>query len=314
MKINDQKLAYGKTQAVPLTKVKAGTARRKDKTQKWALAFVIVNMVLFTLFFAWPAILGIYYSFTDYSGISATFIGIENYVKVFHDPGFYKALGRTILYTAIGVPLLYIVSLGISMLLVSKFTKGKTMAKVIFFFPWLISPIVTGVIFRWMFGESFGFINFALGIIGVKPVSWSSNGDLALTVVLFAMVWAGTAFNMLMLIAGLQNIPKSYYEAAEIDGANAWQKFINITLPCLKPTSFMVILLSVIHLMKEFPMVQALTNGGPGTDNTFLVQYIYKTGFDSRNIGYASAVSMVLFVLLLVFSLIQLQIEKRGRL
>ncbi|XHU82967.1 sugar ABC transporter permease [Peribacillus muralis] len=289
------------------------TARKKDKNQKWALAFVIVNMVLFGLFFAWPGVLGVYYSFTDYSGMSANFIGLENYVNLFQDKSFYKALGRTVLYTVIGVPLLYGFSLLISILLVNKFTKGKTVAKVIFFFPWLISPIVTGVIFRWMFGESFGFINFMIELIGGEPVSWSSDGNLALYVVLFATIWAGTAFNMLIMISALVNIPKSYYEAADIDGANGRQKFLNITLPSLKPTSFMVILLSVIHLMKEFPMVQALTNGGPGTDNTFLVQYIYQTGFDQRNIGYASAVSMVLFVLLLVFSIVNLKVEERSK-
>ncbi len=288
--------------------------RRKDKNQKWALAFVIVNMVLFTVFFAWPGILGVYYSFTDYTGISASFIGLDNYIQLFQDKSFYKSLGRTILYTAVGVPLLYAFSLLISVLLVSKFTKGKSVAKVIFFFPWLISSIVTGVIFRWLFGESFGFVNFLLSLIGMEPVGWSSDGNMAFILVLFATVWMGTAFNMLLMISALVNIPQSYYEAADIDGASDWQKFIHVTLPSLKPTSFMVILLSVIHLMKEFPMVQALNNGGPGTDNTFLVQYIYQTGFDQRNIGYASAVSMVLFVILLLFAIINLKVEERSKL
>ncbi|VXA96990.1 Sugar ABC transporter permease [Bacillus sp. 349Y] len=288
--------------------------RRKDKNQKWALAFVIVNMVLFTIFFAWPGILGVYYSFTDYTGISASFIGLDNYIQLFQDKSFYKSLGRTILYTAVGVPLLYAFSLLISVLLVSKFTKGKSVAKVIFFFPWLISSIVTGVIFRWLFGESFGFVNFVLSLMGMVPVGWSSDGNMAFILVLFATVWMGTAFNMLLMISALVNIPQSYYEAADIDGASGWQKFIHVTLPSLKPTSFMVILLSVIHLMKEFPMVQALNNGGPGTDNTFLVQYIYQTGFDQRNIGYASAVSMVLFVILLLFAIINLKVEERSKL
>jgi alpha-1,4-digalacturonate transport system permease protein len=209
--------------------------------------------------------------------------------------------------------LLYVFSLLVSVLLVNKYTKGKTIGKLIFFFPWLISPLVAGVIFRWMFGESFGFINYTLGLVGVEPVSWSSDGNMALMVVLFATIWGGTAFNMLVMMSALVNIPKSYYEAADIDGANGWQKFLNITLPSLKPTTFMVILLSVIHSMKEFAMVQSLTNGGPGTDNTFLVQYIYQTGFDQRNIGYASAVSMVLFVILLIFALINMKVEERSK-
>ncbi|MCA0991349.1 carbohydrate ABC transporter permease [Pseudalkalibacillus hwajinpoensis] len=287
--------------------------RIKDRKKGWAFLFILANVVLFLLFFAWPGVLGIYYSFTDYTGVEANFIGFQNYIELFQDSSFYKAMSRTFLYTALGVPMIYIASLGISVLLVSNYTKGKAVTKTIFFLPWLISPIVTGVIWRWMFGESFGFINYLISIIGGDPIPWSSNGDLAFMVVLFATTWANTAFNMLIFIAALINIPKSYYEAAELDGANGWHKFWYITLPSIRGTSFMVILLAVFHLMKEFPLVQALTNGGPGTDNTFIVQYIYQTGFDQMRVGYASAVSMILFIILLIFALIQLRFEKRGR-
>ncbi|WP_160725045.1 carbohydrate ABC transporter permease [Bacillus sp. USDA818B3_A] len=299
--------------SVKQVNVKKVAPRKKDRNQKWALAFVIVNMVLFTLFFAWPAILGIYYSFTDYAGVEAHFIGLQNYINLFHDSSFYKALGRTFTYTIIGVPTLYVSSLCISLLLVSKYTKGKSVAKVIFFLPWLISPIVVGVIFRWMFGEDFGFINYIIQLMGFDPVHWSTDGNLALLTVLIASAWGGTAFNMLIFISALLNISKSYYEAAEIDGANGWHKFFHITLPSLRPTSFMVIMLSSIGFMKEFALVQSLTNGGPGNDNTFIVQYIYQTGFNNQNIGYASAVSMILFIILLIFAVINLKVEERGK-
>ncbi|MFC4402476.1 carbohydrate ABC transporter permease [Gracilibacillus xinjiangensis] len=285
----------------------------KDQNKKWAFLFIVLNLVLFLLFFAWPAILGVYYSFTEYNGNVATFIGLENYINLFQDPSFYKSLSRTFLYTAVGVPFIYITSLLVSVLLVSKHTKGKNVAKVIFFLPWLISPIVVGVLWRWMFGESFGFINYIIQLIGGEPIAWSSDGNYAFLVVLFATAWMHLAFNMLIFIGALISIPKSLYEAAEIDGGSGWQKFRYITLPSISSTSFLVILLSVFNLMKEFPMVQSLTNGGPGTDTTFLVQYIYETGFNQMKVGYASAVSMVLFVILLVFSLLQFKFTRGGR-
>jgi len=285
----------------------------KDTNKKWAFLFILANLVLFLIFFAWPAFLGIYYSLTDYNGNVATFIGLENYIKLFQDPTFYKSLSRTFLYTLLGVPFVYCVSLFISVLLVSNFTKGKNVAKFIFFMPWLISPIVVGVLWRWMFGESFGFVNYMISLVGGDPIPWSSSGNFSFLVVLFATAWMHTAFNMLIFIGALISIPQSLYEAADVDGGTGWQKFWHVTLPSIRPTSFLVILLSVFNLMKEFPMVQSLTDGGPGTDTTFLVQYIYETGFDKMKVGYASAVSMVLFVILLVFSLIQFRFSKGGR-
>ncbi|MGP4039689.1 carbohydrate ABC transporter permease [Gracilibacillus sp. D59] len=285
----------------------------KDTNKKWAFIFIAANLVLFLVFFAWPAILGVYYSLTEYNGNVATFIGLENYINLFQDSSFYKAMSRTFLYTLIGVPLVYVTSLFVSVMLTSKHTKGKNVAKIIFFFPWLISPIVVGVLWRWMFGESFGFVNYMIQLIGGDPIPWSSNGNFAFLVVLFATAWGGTAFNMLIFMGALISIPKSLYEAADVDGGSGWQKFWHITLPSIRSTSFLVILLAVFNLMKEFPMVQSLTNGGPGTDTTFIVQYIYETGFDQMRVGYASAASMVLFVILLLFSLLQFKFAKGGR-
>lgn len=278
------------------------------KKNKWPLIFTGTNIILFITFFLIPAVLGFYYSLTDYKGFSeANFIGFSNYAELFQDASFYKALFRTFRYTIFLVPLIYFVSLGIALLLNSKYTKGKFIAKIIFFLPWTISGIIAGVIWKWLFGENFGFINFVIERLGGQPVSWFTNANAAFAVIIFAAIWGGTAFNMLQFMSALKNIPKSYYEAAEIDGASSFNKFLYITLPSLKPTTFMVILLSTIGAMKEFAMVQSLTNGGPGTDNMFIVQYIYTTGFDKMRVGYASAASMVLFAILLCLGLVQLK-------
>ena len=293
--------------------VRATAPRRKRgrRHQLAPLLFTVAAMVLFVLFFLWPGALGLVYSFTSYRGIGALkFIGLENYADLFSDGDFYSALARSFVYTGLAVPLHYVISLGIATLLVNEFTRGKSVARIVFFFPWLISPIVTGVIWRWLFGENFGFVNFVIAQLGGDPVQWATRANLSLAVVIFAGAWASTAFNMLLFIAALKNVPRSYLEAAEIDGASSWQRFRHVTLPILAPTSFMVVLLSTISSMKEFAMIQALNGGGPGSQNVLMVQYIYQTGFERARIGYASAVSIVLMVILIIVALIQMRFDK----
>jgi alpha-1,4-digalacturonate transport system permease protein len=299
-------------------KAGAGTVRTKSQLRRHnryviaPLVLIGVNVVLFLVFFVWPGALGLLYSFTDYRGVGRlNFIGLANFQKLFADSTFYAALSRSFLYTVLSVPLVYVSSLGVAALLVSRAVRGRTAAKIVIFLPWLISPIVVGVIWKWLFGQDFGFVNFVISTLGGNPLPWSSNGNLALTVVIFAAAWGGTAFNMLLFIAALKNIPEALLEAAELDGANAWQRFRHVTLPGIAPTSFMVILLSTLHAMKEFAMIQALTNGGPGSENVLIVQYIYKTGFEQSKVGYASAASMVLMAVLLAIALIQLRFNRK---
>ena len=303
----------GQTLNAPLaSKVPRKRSKASNRYRLAPLILISANLVLFGLFFAWPGAIGFIYSFTDYTGIgSPDFIGLQNYTELMGDPTFYQSLVRTMLYTVMAVPLAYVLSLAIASLLVSRYAAGKGIARIVFFIPWLISPIVTGVIWRWMFGENFGLVNFLIEAIGGKAVPWQSNANISLVVVVFAASWAGTAFNMLLFIAAIKNVPQAYYEAAELDGAGSWAKFRNITLPSIAPTSFIVILLTTIGAVKEYAMIQALNNGGPGTENNLLVQYIYRTGFQNGQIGYASAASMVLMVLLMAIALLQLWVNKR---
>ncbi|WP_460796924.1 carbohydrate ABC transporter permease [Microbacterium sp. GXF0217] len=277
------------------------------------LSFIAIAVVLFALFFVWPGALGLWYSFTDYTGVgSPDFIGVDNYVELAQDPDFYAVLGRTFLYTLLSVPLHFVAALGIAVLLTSTAAKGKTPARIIFFLPWLISPIVAGVIWKWLFGENFGMVNFLIELVGGNGLNWETDPTLALLLILIVSTWGGTAFNMLLFIAAIRNIPQSYLEAAQLDGANGWQRFYRIVLPLLRPTSFMVVLLTTIGSMKEFAMVQALNGGGPGTSNMFVVQYIYRTGFERADVGYASAASMVLMVILIIIAIIQMRFDKRN--
>lgn len=287
--------------------------RKRRSTYTLApLVLITANVVLFALFFVWPAVIGLVYSFTNYTGVGAfQFIGLDNYQNLFGDSTFYDALFRTLLYTVLVVPLNFVLSLFIANLVVSKQAKGASVARVVFFVPWLISPIVVGVLWRWLFGENFGLINYVIEKLGGSAVPWQSNADLSLGVVVMAGAWWGTAFSMLLFIAAIKNVPVSYYEAASLDGAGPWRQFISITLPSIAPTSFIVILLNTINAMKEYPLFVSLNNGGPGTSNNLLVQYIYQTGFNRGQIGYASAASFVLMLILMAVAIIQLIVNRR---
>jgi alpha-1,4-digalacturonate transport system permease protein len=287
--------------------------RKRRSTYTLApLVLIAANVVLFALFFVWPAVIGLVYSFTNYTGVGAfQFIGLDNYQNLFGDSTFYDALFRTLLYAVLVVPLNFVLSLFIANLVVSKQAKGASVARVVFFVPWLISPIVVGVLWRWLFGENFGLVNYVIEKFGGSAVPWQSNADLSLLVVVIAASWAWTGFSMLLFIAAIKNVPVSYYEAASLDGAGPWRQFISITLPSIAPTSFIVILLNTINAMKEYPLFVSLNNGGPGTSNNLLVQYIYQTGFQRGQIGYASAASFVLMLILMAVAIVQLIVNRR---
>ncbi|MFK4089534.1 carbohydrate ABC transporter permease [Kribbella sp. NPDC020789] len=286
--------------------------RRLNSYTAAPFALISVNLLLFVTFFVWPAVTGLLYSFTSYTGIGpAPYVGLDNYQRLLQDDAFYAALTRTLVFTAGVVPLTLVLSLSTAVLLVTNYTKGKAVARVIFFLPWLISPIIAGVIWRWMFGENFGLVNFVITSLGGREVPWQSNANLSMLVVIIAAAWGGTAFNMLLFVAALKNVPVSYYEAASLDGAGSWAKFRHITLPAIAPTTFIVVLLSVLGSMKEYALIQAINAGGPGTANNLLVQYIYTKGFQRAQIGYASAASFVLMLILMVIALVQLALNRR---
>ncbi len=292
--------------------VTASPPRRRSKYTLAPLVLIAANVVLFSLFFVWPAVIGLVYSFTNYTGVGAfQFIGLDNYHNLFGDSTFYDAVSRTLLYTVLFVPLNFALSLLAANLVVNKHAKGSSVARVIFFIPWLLSPIVVGVLWRWLFGENFGLVNYLIEKLGGGAVPWQSNADLSLLVVVMASSWMWTGFTMLLFIAAIKNVPVSYYEAASLDGAGPWRQFISITLPSIAPTSFIVILLNTINAMKEYPVFVALNNGGPGTSNNLLVQYIYETGFKRGQIGYASAASFVLMLILMAVAIIQLIVNRR---
>lgn len=286
--------------------------RRFDKRQAWAFAFCLPNILFFLIFFVAPAIVGIGYSLTNYNGFKRMdFVGLSNYITLFTDGDFYKTMWQTICYSLVSVPLGYAAALGLGLLLSSERLKGITLLRILVYWPVLLSTIMVGLTWRWIFGENFGLINYLLQCAGLPPVKWATDSTAAFMTTVIAGVWSGCGTNILIFIGALKQISTELVEAATLDGANSWQIFRNITLPHLKPVSFMVIILLVINSFKVFAMVQTLTNGGPGTATTYMIQYIYTTGFTRNKVGYASAASMVLFVILLILSFVQTKISDR---
>lgn len=295
-----------------MTDTIAPKVRKKDKMLKWAIFFCLPNIIFFIVFFIAPAIVGVWYSLTDFNGLRRmNFVGMENYFQLFRDPEFYDILLNTFKYSIFAVPLGYIAALGLALLLSSNALRNSTLLRILIYWPTLISTIMVGLTWRWIFGENFGILNYLLTSAGLSPINWATNPNAAFATTIIAGIWAGCGTSMLIFIGGIAQIPQMLHEAAIIDGANKWQDFFYVTLPSLKPVSFMVIILSTIGSFKVFAMVQTLTNGGPGTATTYMIQYIYSTGFEKQRVGYSSAASIVLFLLLLIMSFAQTRINSQ---
>jgi alpha-1,4-digalacturonate transport system permease protein len=277
-----------------------------DTKQKWAFLFCAPNILLFIVFFIGPAVLGISYSFTNYNGLSRMdFVGFANYAKLFNDPEFYRVLLNTFKFIIVSVPLVYFTSLFLAILLNNESLKGNSAMRILIYWPTLLSTIMVGLTWRWIFGENFGILNYLLELGNMSKIRWATDGNAAFITTVIASVWSTCGTNMLIFIGGLKQIPQSLHEAAKIDGATPFQDFIYVTLPGLSAVSFMIIILSIITAFKSFAMVLTLTGGGPGSATTYMIQYIYQTGFDKMQVGYSSAASMVMFIILMIISIVQ---------
>jgi multiple sugar transport system permease protein len=251
-------------------------------------------------------------SFTEWTIVGTPqFIGLDNYRTMFTDPRFLTALKNTVVFVAGTVPTLIILSLLIAILL-NQPLKGREIGRVAIFTPYVLMSTVVGVIWTWLLEKDFGLINVYLGKLGIPGPPWLVNPDYAMLGIIITTVWWTVGFNTVLFLAGLQDIPEEYYEAAEIDGANRVQLFSRITLPLLSPTMFMVILLSIINSFQVFDQVFVMTSGGPGTATLTLVQYIYTTAFQFRRMGYGAAIATVLFAILIIFALLQTRIYQQG--
>ncbi|WP_206672147.1 carbohydrate ABC transporter permease [Metabacillus mangrovi] len=303
-----------KAVSVPIKKTKVQSMKKEQSRRKWApYLFVLPNLLIFLTFIIIPALMGLVYSFTRYNGVSEmTFIGLENYVRLFNNPEFWKIMMNTIYYAALVVPLVFAISLGIAVLMIKEM-RARGIFRAIIFWPTMISFIIVGLSWKWIFGDSFGIITYLLEAWGLPSVKWLSDPAVAKITIVIATIWARVGFFMVIFIAGLQAIPASYYEAAQIDGANRRQLFWKITFPLLKPTSLLVFMLLIVESVKAYPLIFSLTGGGPANETKLMVQYIFEFGFTKSEVGYASAMSVILFLLIGIFTLIQFKWANGGK-
>ena len=243
------------------------------------------------------------------------FIGLENYVKLFNDRVFVKSLGVTANYVLITVPARFVLGLGIALLL-NYGIRFRGFFRSLIIIPWAVPEVIACLIFVQMFDFQYGLINHWLITLGIvaEPLKWLSSPDLALPAAMIVNVWKGTPWAAIMLLAGLQSIPIDLYEASEIDGANFWKKFWNVTIPLLKPISLAVFLLLVIWTVKDFGIVYVLNKGGPVNATEVLTIYIYHKAFQGLRMGIGAAGGVILLSFSMIFTVIYLSVfeEERG--
>lgn len=241
------------------------------------------------------------------TSLRAVFVGLRNYARLLQDPSFLHVLLRTLVFAGIAVPLIISVSLMLAVFLRQRFTLAP-LVRAIVYWPSMVSLIIVGIVWKWLLGFNSGMINYVAGLLGLAPVPWLLDGTLANLMVIMVWVWANAGFYMVIFIAGLDAIPAEYYEAAWVDGATRWDAFWRITVPMLRPTTLIVLVLASINAFKIFELVYSLTGGGPGDATVYLVQNIYDTAFTQpRGAGVAAAQSGVLFVILMILTVVQLR-------
>lgn len=286
--------------------------KRKIKNTATAYLFLLPNLIGFLIFTLIPILCSLALSVMEWdSSNPMVFVGLDNFKRLFTDDTFKISLWNTVYYSIFTVPLTMISALALAMILNQKL-KGINIFRTVFFFPHVASLVAIAVVWNLLFHPTLGPINNILRAIGISnPPGWTASVDWAMPVVIIVSIWKSMGYYMILYLSGLQAIPRELYEAAKVDGANAFQRFKNITLPMLTPTTFFVSIMLTIACFKVFDLVSVMTNGGPGRATNVLVYNIYNTAFVNYEFGYASAISMVLFVIVLVITVIQFRAEKK---
>jgi multiple sugar transport system permease protein len=274
----------------------------KAATAGWVFAAPALTVI--AVFFGLPVIAAFALSLTDFDIYALAdlhnlrFVGLGNYIGLLHNPLFWQALGNTFYFVGVGVPLSIAVSLGTALLLHSKLGHFKPFFRTAFFAPVVTTVVAVAVIWKYLFHTQYGLVNWALSYLHVDPVDWLGDPHWAMpTIILFA-VWKNFGYNMIIFLAGLQAIPEDLYEAARIDGASRWRQFLHVTLPMLGPTLLLVGILTLAGYFQLFAEPYVMTQGGPLQSTVSVLYLMYEEGFKWWNLGNASAVAFLLFVLM----------------
>jgi multiple sugar transport system permease protein len=293
------------------------------KVSRWprvdpAIGFVAPALVLLALFFVLPVAAGLVLSFTDFDIYALgdvnrlRWIGFDNYRRLWNDPLVARAVGNTLYFTLVGGTLSVLCSLGAALLLTRPRLPGLALWRTALFLPVVTSLVAVAVVWRYLYHPLYGALNHVIAWVGFEPIDWLGDARTAMPAILLLAVWKNFGFNMVIFIAGLQSIPARLYEAAELDGAGRWAQFRHVTLPMLAPTLAFVAIVTLIGHLQVFAEPYVMTQGGPADATLTVALLMYREGFRWWNLGYASALALLLFALILIGTGLQAGLRQRG--
>jgi multiple sugar transport system permease protein len=278
-----------------------------------AYLFLSPWFILFIIFTVFSVSFSFYLSFHEWNIVEATknFVGLDNYIRLFKDDKFYQSLWNTLLFTGFGVPLGMASGLLVALLLNTK-VKFQGIFRTLFYVPVITPLVVSSIIWKWLYQGDYGLLNYYLIKFGIikEKLLWLADPDLAMPSLIIMGIWMGTGGVMILYLAGLQGIPEEIYDAAKVDGANGLQRLLFITIPLLAPTTFYILITSVIGSFQSFAHIYIMTNGGPLNRTTVIGYYIYLKGFRHFEMGYASAMAYILFAIIFTLTIIQMKFVK----
>lgn len=282
-----------------------------------AYFFLAPAMISIFVFFFIPVIASFIISFTDFDIYSLgnysnlRFIGLKNYSDLLGNELFWTSLRNTFYFVVAASPLSIAVSLGAALILNSKLVKLKSVFRLAYFIPVVTTLVAVAIVWRFIYHPRFGMLNYMLSFIGINPIDWLGDPFWAMPSIILMSIWKNFGYNMIIFIAGLQNIPEHLYEAALLEGANGWQQFKKITLPMLAPTTIFISIITMIGNFQLFAEPYVMTQGGPLNKTLSVVQYMYQEGFRWWNMGYSASIAFVLFIIIFAGTLLQLKIQKQ---
>lgn len=275
--------------------------------------FLLPAAIVLVIFFFIPFFQTFLLSFMDYSHniYEPAFIGLKNYINLFRNPIFYKVLWNTFVYLFVAVPILAIFPLFLAILINQKI-KGVTLYKILIYLPVIVSIVVAAIAFKWLYADQ-GILNYLVARLGLEPIGWLTDPNFALYSVIIVTIWKGIGYYMIIYLAALMSVPKELYEACDIDGANFLTKHLTVTVPHIMPTIALVTTISAISAMKVFAEIYVMTKGGPLNSSKTIVYYIYERAFENLDLGFASAMAVVLLIIVMAFSLINILCFERNK-
>lgn len=303
------------TQAAP-KKATASVSKRMSHNvmEKWKdFSFAVPALLFMGVFLYYPLAYSIYISFTNWNMTRPVkkFVGVDNYTRLLTNADFYQSLKVTFLYTLMDVVFTLSIGLLLALLLNVSASRLFGFMRGVIFMPYYVSMVVAAMVFTWIYNGQYGLLNGIISWFGMDPVDWLTNPSTALPALVAVSVWKGVGFAMILFIAGMRGIPAEYYEAASIDGASKFRQFRNITLPLLSPMTLFLVITSFISSMQVFQSIDVMTNGGPLKATNAIVYWIYTMAFSEFKTGRASALVMILFVIILLLTLVQWLISRK---